>query len=419
MIRKVGAGFFAFFFVLMSFLPAAVLAEGNFNPGTFSPGSFSPNSFSPGSFKPGEFNPGEFSPGQFDPGEFNPGQFSPGIFNPGQYNPGQFSPGQFNPGDFQPGAFTPGQTSPGQHSPGNNTFDPTTRPGNHTGEPKPISPFDPPTIDLPGNVKHPNDNTDNNSNDPNTTNPGENGSDNPPRFDFEDNENYKNFKFVLDSMVVPAVEGIDKFTLTDIDWDKYGMDYQKSLSLGLLKNQLERTFTGESFISDVGNIGLDVWSGVEHAKHIGGFVNSWTDIKAAWNAAQTGSSFSTAASSTGSILSNATKTFDMGTGIAGKAAPWMAVISTGISSAETVMHFANGNKLDGFASLGETLMSGAVVLSASGVGAPIAAGVAIVGGVLWGVSTVIKNKDKIARTAKKVGKFFKDGFNKVKGWFGK
>ena len=106
----------------------------------------------------------------------------------------------------------------------------------------------------------------------------------------------------------------------------------------------------------------------------------------------------------------------MGTGIAGKAAPWMAAISTGISGAETIMNFANGDVNNGIASLGETMMSGAVVLSATGVGAPIAAGVAVVGGLLWAGAKIYKHKDTIVRVAKDVGKGIKNGFNAVKGW---
>lgn len=423
--RRIAAGFMVAFIVVISFLPSLAFATGNFQTGNFKPGTFST----------GTFNPGNFSTGNFNPGNFNPGTFTPGDFVPGEFTPGQFTPGEFTPGDYAPGEFSPGQFTPGDTSPGNITGGgPSTNPEGGNGGSFPPSSFNPPYIDLPGNVEHPNG--DNSNFDPNSLNPGNPDSNTSPKFPFEDDPNYNTIKFITDSMIFPAIEGLDKHTLVDIDWDKYGQDFHMGLSQSILKNQLENVFKDDSLLSGVGNLGLDIWSGVDHAKHLGGFLNSWTDIKSAWNAATTGGSFSSAASGTGTFLSNATKSFDMGTGIAGKAAPWMAAISTGISGAETIMNFANGNNVDGFASLGETLMSGAVVLSATGVGAPIAAGVAVVGGVLWAGAMVVKHKETIVKAAKKVGqgikkaaKFVgdtvkggidavKSGFKKVAGWFG-
>ncbi|MBP2241756.1 hypothetical protein J2Z40_002328 [Cytobacillus eiseniae] len=434
-LRRIAAGFMAAFIVVMSFLPVVSLAAGNFQTGNFTPGNFnsgtfSTGSFSPGNFTPGTFTPGTFAPGTFTPGTFAPGEFSPGDFAPGQFTPGQFAPGEFNQGETSQGQFTPGTTTPGNFTDGG----PSTNPGEGSDGNYNPSPFNPPGIDLPGNVEHPNGNPGNF--DPNGIDQGNPKDSESPRFPFEDDPNYNTIKFITDSLVFPAIEGLDKHTLVDIDWDKYGQDFHSNLSQSIVKNQLGDMFKDDSLLSGIGNLGLDVWSGVDHAKHLGEFFNSWTDIKNAWSAATTGGSFSGAASNAGSFISNATKSFDMGTGIAGKAAPWMAAISTGISGAETIMNFANGNNVDGFASLGETLMSGAVVLSATGVGAPVAAGVAVVGGLLWTGAMVVKHKDTIVKAAKKVGDGIKkaakvvgdtvkggidavkSGFKKVAGWFG-
>lgn len=435
-VKRISAVSMAALIVLMSFFPIVTYGEGNFKPGTFSPGTFSPGTFSPGTFSPGQFSPGTFSPGQFSPGEFSPGEFSPGEFSPGTFTPGEFSPEDFSPGPGgQPGQFTPGQTTPGNYPNGV----PGSEPGGDNGTPNP-STTNPPTLEHPtddtqgpanGNSGNSHDNSNNNS-------PGgSNSSGDSERFPFSDDPNYQALTFITKDMLFPAIEGLDRHTLIDIDWDRYDLELGQSMTTSLLRNQLGNIFQGDSLLSGVGNLGLDVWNGVDHAKHLSGFFSSWTDIRSAWNAATTtGGSFSSFTSGGSSVLSNLTKPFDMGTGIAGKAAPWMAAVSTGISGAETIMNFANGNNVDGFASLGETLMSGAVVLSATGVGAPIAAGVAIAGGVLWAGAMVVKHKDTIVKAAKAVGNgvkkaakavgdavkggvdVVKSGFKKIAGWFG-
>lgn len=433
--RRISAVSMVAMIVLMSFFPIVAFAEGNFKPGTFSPGTFSPGSFSPGQFSPGEFSPGEFSPGEFNPGEFTPGEFTPGDFKPGTFTPGDFSPEDFAPGEgSQPGQFTPGQTKPGNFPNGG----PGSNPGGNFGDPT-QSTTNPPTLEnSPNDSQDPADGSSENGKD-NSNNQGQGGSNSngSEKFPFSDDPDYQAFKLITKDMIIPAIEGLNKHTLIDIDWDRYDQQLGKSMAKGLLKNQLENIFKGDSsLLSGIGTLGLDVWSGVDHAKHLSGFVNSWSDVKSAWTAAMNPAGFSGAASRTGSFISNATKSFDMGTGIAGKAAPWMAAISTGISGAETIMNFANGKNVDGFASLGETLMSGAVVLSATGVGAPIAAGVAIAGGVLWAGAMVVKHKDTIVKAAKAVGKgvktaakavgdavkggidVVKSGFKKIAGWFG-
>jgi hypothetical protein len=428
--KRISAVSMAVMIVLMSFFPIVTFAEGNFQPGTFSPGTFKP-----GSFKPGEFSPGEFSPGEFNPGQFTPGEFSPGDFQPGNFSPGEFSPEDFAPGDgTQPGQFTPGDTTPGNFTDGG----PGTNPGGNYGDPT-QSTTNPPTIDNPTNdTQDPAGNSSENSKDnSNKQGQGDSNSEDPKKYPFSDDPAYQAFKLITNDMLFPAIKGLDKHTLIDIDWDRYDQNMNKSIAKGILKNQLGDMFKGDSLLSGLGNLGLDAWSGVDHAKHLSGFFNSWTNVKDALSTIRTtGGSFSGAASGSGSILSKITKPFDMGTGIAGKAAPWMAAISTGISGAETIMHFSNGDNVDGFASLGETLMSGAVVLSATGVGAPIAAGVAVAGGLLWAGAMVVKHKDTVVKAAKAVGNgvkkaakavgdavkggidVVKSGFKKIAGWFG-
>lgn len=404
-LKRTAACSFALFIVLINFfLPVAVLA-GNYNPGTFSPGTFSP---------------GTFNPGTFDPGTFDPGTFSPGTFSPGQFTPGQFTPGQFSPGDFSPGETSPGTTNPGNFTPGNPGDGPGGNPGDSNGDPYSPPSSTPSTTDGPDKGEQPTGQDGSSS-----------GDDGPLPFPYEDNPDYKAFKFIKDSMIFPAIEGLDRHTIVDIDWNRYGENYTNSFFKGVIKGQLEAGFKDPSLLSAPVNLGLDVWSGVDNAKHIGKFLNSWSDIKSAWTAARTGGSFSTAASGAGTFFSGATKPFSMRTGIAGKAAPWMAAISTGISGAETIMNFSNGKVNDGIASLGETLMSGAVVLSATGVGAPVAAGVAVVGGALWLGAKIYKNADAIAKAWKNRRKLWNDakksvsnavntvksGFKKVVSWF--
>lgn len=442
LVKRIAAVGMAAMVVLMSFFPVIAFAEGSFSTGNFTTGNFQTGTFSPGNFSTGNFTPGNFTPGNFTPGEFTPGEFNPGEFNPGEFNPGNFTPGEFSPSDFAPGQgstsgqFTPGQGSaPGQLTPGNPTSpgnftpgDPGNTSGGNGGD-STLTPTDPFNTDKPGNTESP---TDNNSKD--NTN-GDSSSDETPMFDFKDNPTYEGVKSVMNDLLFPAIQGLDKHTIIDIDWDRYDQEMGKSMAKSLVKNQLGDLF--EKDPTGLGELGLDIWSGVDHYKHLSGFFNSWTDIKSIWSAATTtGGSFSGAAGGAGSIFSKITKPFDMGTGIAGKAAPWMAAISTGISGAETIMNFANGDNVDGFASLGETLMSGAVVLSATGVGAPIAAGVAIAGGVLWAGAMAVKHWDTVVNTAKAVGNgvkkaakavgdavkggidVVKSGFKKIAGWFG-
>lgn len=432
LVRRIAAVSMAAMIVLMSFFPVISFAEGSFSTGNFTTGNFQTGTFTPGNFTPGDFTPGNFTPGNFTPGDFTPGEFNPGNFTPGNFTPGDFSPSDFAPGQGStPGQFTPGHpTSPGNFTPG----DPGTTPGGNTGGDTTITPTDPSNTDQPENTELPTDENIKDTSD--GKGQGDSKNDENLRFPFEDDPAYKAIKLITNDMIFPAIKGLDKHTLIDIDWDRYDQNLNQSITKGILKNQLEGMFKDGSLISGIGNLGLDVWSGVDHAKHLSGFVNNWSSIKSAWSAAMNPTGFSGAASRAGSFISNATKSFDMGTGIAGKAAPWMAAISTGISGAETIMHFSNGKTVDGFASLGETLMSGAVVLSATGVGAPIAAGVAIAGGVLWATAKVVKHYDTIVKTAKEVGKGIKkaakavgdavkggidavkSGFKKIAGWFG-
>ncbi|MFD1407738.1 hypothetical protein ACFQ49_06140 [Kroppenstedtia eburnea] len=88
----------------------------------------------------------------------------------------------------------------------------------------------------------------------------------------------------------------------------------------------------------------------------------------------------------------------------GALAPIFAAVDVGISTSEAIENFTNDGlgSVDGWSNVGEMMMSGAVVLSASGAGAPVAAGVAVVGGVIWGVSKGIKHWGTIKETGRKV-----------------
>ncbi|TFJ91285.1 hypothetical protein [Lentibacillus salicampi] len=87
--------------------------------------------------------------------------------------------------------------------------------------------------------------------------------------------------------------------------------------------------------------------------------------------------------------------------IAGKVTPWTAAADVGLSGFEAATHFSDGNVNEGIGSTGEMLMSGAVVASATGVGAPVAAGMAVVGFGMWAGSKVYKHWDTVTKTVSK------------------
>nr|MDA8352519.1 hypothetical protein [Bacillota bacterium] len=204
---------------------------------------------------------------------------------------------------------------------------------------------------------------------------------------------------------------------------------------------------GNDFLGKWTTIGLDAWQSVDNAKHVGKFVRSPSEIKAAWQASVAGRSVSSY-SNWGRFLENASKPLKVGGDyvarplkMAGKAAPVLAAVETGISAYEAIQNFSDKgiSSTDGWANVGEMMMSGAVVLSASGVGAPVAAGVAVAGAAIWTVSKGIKHwntvtdtlkmagngvksfvKDPV-KTTKKAASAVKDGVSgavdTVKGWF--
>ncbi|MDN4593527.1 hypothetical protein [Polycladomyces subterraneus] len=86
----------------------------------------------------------------------------------------------------------------------------------------------------------------------------------------------------------------------------------------------------------------------------------------------------------------------------GKATPFFAAWDTVSSSLDAFSNFSNGNYSEGIANVGEALMAGSAVLSATGVGAPVAAGVAIVGGVLWAGAKIYQHREFIGKIAKAV-----------------
>lgn len=100
---------------------------------------------------------------------------------------------------------------------------------------------------------------------------------------------------------------------------------------------------------------------------------------------------------------------------------------------------AQGKLANATSNLGEILMSGAVIASASGFGAPVAAGMAAIGGGLWLIGKAIEHRKTIAKvftqpvqTAKEVAntvtkaaknvattvkKGISNAVDTVKGWF--
>src|SRR5690606_21338008 len=63
----------------------------------------------------------------------------------------------------------------------------------------------------------------------------------------------------------------------------------------------------------------------------------------------------------------------------GKFSPWMATTDAVNSGISAITNFVKGNAAEGFRDAGHALMAGAVILSATGAGAPVAAGVAVLG----------------------------------------
>lgn len=124
----------------------------------------------------------------------------------------------------------------------------------------------------------------------------------------------------------------------------------------------------------------------------------------------------------------------------GKFSPWMATTDAVNSGISAITNFVKGNAAEGFRDAGHALMAGAVILSATGAGAPVAAGVAVLGAAFWVGGTIAKHwntirtfannpqavinkvkntftgaKDFVKSAAEKVS----GAFDKVKGWFGR
>src|SRR5690606_2306629 len=108
-------------------------------------------------------------------------------------------------------------------------------------------------------------------------------------------------------------------------------------------------------------------------------------------------------------------------------------------SISTTVVLAQGKFANATSNLGEILMSGAVIAAATGAGAPVAAGMAAIGGGLWLIGKAIEHRKTIAKvftqpvqTAKEVAntvtkaaknvattvkKGISNAVDTVKGWF--
>jgi hypothetical protein len=474
-IKRIAASMAAAFIILVTSLPAAVFAEGKFNPGTFSPGTFSPGQFNPGTFDPGTFSPGQFDPGTFDPGTFSPGQFDPGKFSPGQFSPGDFQPGEFDPGEFDPGNTDPGSANPGNANPGStnpgNTNPGSTNPGN--SGPGGTFPVNPPFKPLPGQNPFFPGNGGLPGLNPGqypgqfpgyypglTTGPGNASNSDPGSgepYNYVTDPWYKTTKVIGKNILMGSINEFAttaspywfnwpaewrKNTVNQMDWGKVS---KKSFIAAV-----SGTITGKDEGSQNALMMFDAYSGYDNYKTARGWFQSSDQIKNAWNMAKatdTANDTLRGASNLKSNLNTAKNIYggitklpdSLTTGLGGKITPWTAAASGVISAGEAFSNFKNGETTKGIANIGEVLMSGSVVAAATGVGAPIAAGMAVAGGVIWAgakiyqhrkaIGRFIKNPVKetkkaaeaIVKSTKKAAKAVKDGLSKVgdtiSGWF--
>ncbi|SDC87058.1 hypothetical protein SAMN04488112_11977 [Melghirimyces thermohalophilus] len=269
---------------------------------------------------------------------------------------------------------------------------------------------------------------------------GDNGDEGQQSDNVVQSPEYKAFKYVVKDLFLGNIG-----SLSEVDFDISRFNPQAAVIQAL--RGANGALAGNDFLGKWTTIGLDAWQSVDNAKHVGKFVRSPSEIKAAWQASVAGRSVSSY-SNWGRFLENASKPLKVGGDyvarplkMAGKAAPVLAAVETGISAYEAIQNFSDKgiSSTDGWANVGEMMMSGAVVLSASGVGAPVAAGVAVAGAAIWTVSKGIKHwntvtdtlkmagngvksfvKDPV-KTTKKAASAVKDGVSgavdTVKGWF--
>jgi hypothetical protein len=196
-----------------------------------------------------------------------------------------------------------------------------------------------------------------------------------------------------------------------------------------------------AFTWDLGVLGKDAKKGYKYYKLLKMYFKSPAEIKAAWNNyirnADTVKSLRDINKLKGNVgklkafWSDISKAVDVDANakqigklrlfgptaarMLGKFSPWMATYDTVTSGLGAIRNFAQGNFNQGFQDAGHALMAGAVVLSATGAGAPVAAGVAAVGAVLWAGAKIWQHRETIGRLITNPGGAIKSVVNTVAG----
>lgn len=200
--------------------------------------------------------------------------------------------------------------------------------------------------------------------------------------------------FVLKEVIMGTFDLIvdqDPTQWRNIDWKR--LDW-KSLGFSTVKSAIGELLPDGPYWAKLYSAGSDAVDAVGKYKHVMQFLKSPSEIKTIFQAALQGGQFGSA-SGLKTFFSNIAKPLQTPAGIMGKVAPWLAVVSGVFSIFDAWNNFSEGNIASGFQDVGNILMSGAVVLAATGAGAPVAAAVAIAGGVLWLGATIVKHREVI------------------------
>lgn len=328
--------------------------------------------------------PGVGGPGVGGPGGSGPGIGGPGVGSPGIGGPGIGNPRIGGPGVGGPGSDSPIGGGPGGYIPGGGDW------GDGSG-----SVHEENMIGLGREIP-------------------ENGSTNNFLIDAS--------KFTLSNIVLNSVNDLSRNWVGDwknFDWQGAGIRDLKSLGKGAFKTVLGNIAPDNAF-GDYLKFGLDAWTGYDNYKTVRNFFKSGESIKLAYQFTKgaNATNWTKAGSFFSNIANNPVKSFP---GIASKVAPWTAGISGAISAVELGVNVSKGEYNKAIGNLGEVLMSGAVVAGASGVGAPVAAGLAVAGGALWLGSKIYAHRKTIGKGVKKIAKgaanIGKKAWSAVKGFF--
>lgn len=384
--KRIAAGFLAFFIILINSFSTVVLAQG-LTPGNLEPGNLTPGNLTPGNLTPGNLTPGNLTPGNLTPGNLTPGNLTPGEFSPDQFKPGELSPGDNNPGGggpSDPNSGIPPNIGGGQSQiPGIPSNDRDTN--NGPGSPDAITPL-----------------------------PQDSGNSN-----YVTDPWYKTSKVIIKNI---ALGTINEFSQkANPNWFNWPKEWRKNVVNQMDWGKVSR----KSFIAGVGamitgtdegsksaQLLFDTYTGYDHYTAVKGWFKPIDEIKSAWNLAKAADSASDGLRGTAAFRSNlnAAKSIygsitklpnTLTTGLGGKITPWTAGASIIISGGEMISNFSAGETAKGIANIGEMLMSGSVVAASTGFGTPIAAGMAVAGGVIWVGAKLYQHR-------KAIGRFLKD-----------